>query len=1154
MMTFSALAMEQSVPVAVANGDFEGQGGWVDQNGKSPQYTDDAHAGARALRLENTLAKSQFIEVAPGETLFFEAYAKADAEKHIVAELAFFDAERKWLKRGSGPLAYGTATSWQKIAGQFENGDPEVRYVTLEFYGSGALDDVSVRKLPTPTALATPSEPPEPEYLNGLPVFTRREPPRAKVEIPLQNGNFEGQGGWVDAPGNPPALTDDAHSGTKACRLNGGMVKTNLIPLAPGEEFLFEAYTKVDNLKTIVAELAFFDANRNWLRRGSGQLARGDQYSWQKIAGRYENTDPAVRYVTLQFYGAGELDDVTAQRLVAPPPTNDRDFAKQDIALPEKNTEDYCYLANHDFKLWINRRTGLLTRLVSCRPTEKVIQPTGANSMSLYLGSRDGKFFGEFNQVVSWEQLADNEVAVRLVSPEAAVAALADAEVRYRLADDHLQVRAEVFYRQDSFQAWQLGLRGVFRADEWRDTIFFSFPASRRPSDATVRAQFFQAPDDLGVKNMNAFYPCAVTEDDERYFLWGSYDLGAYALLTPNDIAWRLPSMQRTPAMLKAGQSAVFEFNYAVFPKEEHELTQVMRHYIDHVYSSNPLMANHVKRPVVTGRHFTEGAMAWYHPQGVPVGYDGWREAMLERNSNNVWYSWWANWTEEALTEGDWYTYDTRHLSAAGVKEEISYMKSKGLNVYLYFRQFLAENGTYEDHAPYKIWLGRDAEGRRQPFIDFPVPHPELLGDQEKVYWTCADFGNPQYRKWYIAMVKRAVDFYQPSGIAWDMGFGGAYSRADPAGGLGNGTLLVQAEIWEWLRTAHPEMRVVSNECFFSPTSLFADAILIEGAWDVARKSDLDYQAAKAFDTTLFSLQLVDDYVIQGAPFTDLGPYTHFEARIRGEHLKQLHLGGEAVAAGFVPNGTWQTIRMPVKSDGFRVFGVFLHADGQGDAWAEVASVKLVNENDPSKVATILDGAALSPLDFMIYEKWVSMPTEGHCTKVGDALRFTALQPNGNAYWHCIAPIRDKLLAINLRVTALGAICSDMQLPELHELNQFSAKLAAMRHLSAKKLIYDAPQGVFGTFWQREITVSGAIYNSSNESRSVSLRLKRAAFPDDGKALESAATANAVRFRLAAPDGTFADAAFTLTPRQDDLLLEGELPAGNLLMLETIAR
>ncbi|MBP5300660.1 MAG: hypothetical protein J6Y80_04575, partial [Victivallales bacterium] len=70
----------------------------------------------------------------------------------------------------------------------------------------------------------------------------------------------------------------------------------------------------------------------------------------------------------------------------------------------------------------------------------------------------------------------------------------------------------------------------------------------------------------------------------------------------------------------------------------------------------------------------------------------------------------------------------------------------------------------------------------------------------------------------------------------------------------------------------------------------------------------------------------------------------------------------------------------------------------------------------------------------------------------------------------------------------------------------------------------------------------------------VALRLAREAFPALGEALESAATANAVRFRLAAPDGTFADAAFTLTLRKDDFLLEGELPAGNLLMLETIAR
>ncbi|MBO7741867.1 MAG: hypothetical protein J6S21_04870, partial [Victivallales bacterium] len=127
-----------------------------------------------------------------------------------------------------------------------------------------------------------------------------------------------------------------------------------------GDEVCFEAWTKVDNLKTVCAELQFFGNGGSWLRRGSGQIARGDQYSWQKISGSYVITDPEVKAVSLQFYGQGNVDDVKIWRLVPPPDNGDASKAAADIQLHRKSDADYIFLSNEAYEAWISRKRGLM--------------------------------------------------------------------------------------------------------------------------------------------------------------------------------------------------------------------------------------------------------------------------------------------------------------------------------------------------------------------------------------------------------------------------------------------------------------------------------------------------------------------------------------------------------------------------------------------------------------------------------------------------------------------------------------------------------------------------------------------------------------------------------------------------------------------------
>ncbi len=1006
------------------------------------------------------------------------------------------------------------------------------------------------RHLPSllPLGLASLTLAPMTACAAELPTFARSEYRRPTVDITIANPDFEGRDGWVQGDGSPFKPTNVCSSGSQACRLDGGMVKTGLIPLEPGEEFFFSAYTKVDNLRTINAEVAYFGADRQWLRDGFGPLARGDQYSWQKINGHFLNSREDVHYITLQFYGAGELDDVKVWKMGKAPDNGDTAKAMLNINLPRENNELFFYVANENFEAWISRETGLLTELVSLQPEPMVIQPAGWNSMQLYLESEAAGVDGDFNIVTDFDSPDEKTLVFLLTSDDPAVAALADVVLTYTFNDDRLDVKAEYIFKESDPNAFKFGLRNVFRADEWESAIYTTFPISAIPADRGIRAAFYYHPGDHTIKTVTVMMPFAFLTAPDRFMAWGSLDIGNANVLTPNDINWRLPAMQCGEDSLHAGTVRTISSFYAVFPKATNELTQVMKYCVDNICSSNPLMTELIANRDREPRYFTPGAFAWYHPGAVPPGCDGWRRDMLDRHAENVWYSWWSNWTEESLTEGDWYTYDCRHLSAEGIREEIAYMQDMGLNVYLYFRQFLAENGTYDDHAPYKKWLGRDEEGRRQAFIDFPVPRPELLGGAEKVYWTCADFGQQDCREWYVEMVKKCIDFYRPKGLAWDMGFSSSYSVGAPEVGLGNGTLWIQATIYNWLKEKYPEMRVATNESFCSPSALFGDCILIEGAWRVGKKSELDYWLAKGFGKTVFSLQLIDDYLIQLIPRRDTGKYNHLRVKARAGQLIEAVAGpsGDLIKNGLKPDGTWQELMIPYNLAEFKTPSVSVRTGDDNGGWLEVAEAVLVSD-DPGVPPMVIFDQNTRADDFVTSRKWHHRePGVGRVENTDDGIRISVDGVNKAYDAFSIEAVRQEWYDINLKVLGLGAICSDAQVPAFKELNAFSGQLAAMRHLSDRKLIYNAPDGVYGTFWARDDRTAGAIYNGTAEAQSLSLLLDRTVFPDGGKGLEN----GSVTIRNVDRQGTVSPADFRLTGDADALCLEGTLAPGNLLILQ----
>jgi len=193
----------------------------------------------------------------------------------------------------------------------------------------------------------------------------------------------------------------------------------------------------------------------------------------------------------------------------------------------------------------------------------------------------------------------------------------------------------------------------------------------------------------------------------------------------------------------------------------------------------------------------------------------------------NVYFGGWSSSDTELYQTGSdrWRPPFSKSFTGIELQDYIKRLQADGFRILMYFRQFLRQ--IYSDRPPYDKWILRDEVGNVLSYVNNVQPAP----DGSHLY---ADFCQEDFRQWYVQKVKECVDFYRPDGIAWDMGWfdiwtGYAPSQGIEGAGIHHGILRVQAEIYDWIQSQHPNMKVVMNLSGFSPSGLYADAASQEG-------------------------------------------------------------------------------------------------------------------------------------------------------------------------------------------------------------------------------------------------------------------------------------------------------------------------------------
>ena len=690
-----------------------------------------------------------------------------------------------------------------------------------------------------------------------------------------------------------------------------------------------------------------------------------------------------------------------------------------------------------------------------------------------------------------------------------------------------LEISCEIKPKQDIGSPRELLLSFIFDPSKWERQFYPRLPYLVLPPSSPANIRFLAEENDwTELKEWPDvfFYPFGILENNTHFLLWGSLDIGKFALLTPNLIPNHIPAICFRPKSLKKNETLKFELYIKSFPKNKFpRYRDVLRWYIENWKNSDPLTGEILKnaRNIISLKEKLKRTLPTGNLVGFPGGEQvsdgegnlndwgkyklkGWREARI----GNLWYYAWHRWDETYPTQGEWVGETNYRIKADILKSDFKALLKSGIHPFLYFRQFLTAEGTYEDKPPYKDWIAVNERGQSPLAYSYRLnpDNAKLLGVEE-VHCFPADFGNDSFRLWYYKNLKRCIDFYQPAGIAFDMGWacGSAhiYSRANPRTSNPHAVVRLQADVWNWLREKYPKMRIITNEAYGLPSQLFADGILIEGGAP-AGKDELDYEAAKAIPTQVISFEYPMNYAGMIQPLDkNERPYLIVKYRAKGIeaggdyaiHITEGVPGREATAISLseiISDEEWHTAIVDLRKieNVKNIKGIALQVQAKEEsAYLDIAYIAFSPYPElPQEKREIPLNSFPSYIDercisyWHSHPEWLPNPSKDFSLIKGEG--FTRFEVKGkglgmkwgfNAFTGVIAQRYMKVLSWG------ACIGGDIWWFVPKEILSFSAQAMGMFPITDSRKIFSGDKRVFASGWEDENNVLIAVYNNSDE-------------------------------------------------------------------------
>lgn len=472
--------------------------------------------------------------------------------------------------------------------------------------------------------------------------------------------------------------------------------------------------------------------------------------------------------------------------------------------------EDWL-IENGDFRLEISKRTGLIQRFTSLLPVPVDLcadGPAGPATV-LYAQCIDRGWTSRFDQLVSW-RLSENvdkgqryQELVCIIAPS--TNPVATATIRYRLFPDRLEQNLRFDYLVHDWARYRMGI--YYQSDpklwpEHRDTGGWD---STKLAYVKAYSHAYDICWEQGDWRC-LMWPLDVLRRDDRYLLWGSFDLrGPHMVMAPRiPDPGGYPSLYSMPLFLQQGDSYTLDLFWKSFSRDTNGYAEVLNWYARRTSFDVPELAGipvrlTQERPRVLpgGGRLAPGVRPSY-PMDTEEHLQDLEAAMVKVGVRHVVYGGWDAWVNapESIGADTVWPAAVGQLSTAQMQSDVQASRKAGLRSYLYLNHF--------SKPP---WRG----GQRMSADD------------------------PRDREWFIERFKSFYTTVDFDGVFWDTGWHpiswsspNIWISRNPRGDELQGWLKIFARIYTWVKANDPNDCVLSG-CAAAPTFPFTDAAHIEG-------------------------------------------------------------------------------------------------------------------------------------------------------------------------------------------------------------------------------------------------------------------------------------------------------------------------------------
>lgn len=467
-------------------------------------------------------------------------------------------------------------------------------------------------------------------------------------------------------------------------------------------------------------------------------------------------------------------------------------------------------LANAELALTVSPTTGLITRLTSLQPTPVDLCAEGETpATTLYLRCVDRGWEDRFTVLKAYRRDRGHEGGqpyerfTCVIAP--AEHPVAYAIVTYRLFPDRLETDVDFQYLVDDWPRYRFGLYHNVRPEDWpthRDSGTWN---DTRLAYSRCYSHAYDACWEQGDWSLNIL-PLDVIQREDRYFLYGSFDLEPHFVFGPNVPRFgAYPSVYVMPFGLREGDGYRLQLFYKSLSRERQGYMEALRWYCRRTRFDDPdFRGIPVRLTQTVARTLPPGRICSSPRPAYPMDSEA-KLAEMERWMQRTWmtnalYGGWDAWVHppESITEGQKWDGYAGNLSGERMRRELGLMRRRGINGYVYINNFV-----------------------RPPWV------------QDRLI----DTDNDREREWYLARLKSFIEYLRPSGIFWDAGWWPIswappnYNHSsDPRGDTLKGWLKLQALSYVWIKQHYPDMHVIMNlMAGGSPSQFFTDGVIIEG-------------------------------------------------------------------------------------------------------------------------------------------------------------------------------------------------------------------------------------------------------------------------------------------------------------------------------------